>query len=113
MEIRIDPLLVGFGRKPFTMVGERFDLGRGIITVRGHAVAGYCTVIPISDAGYRKHSPTKARAEYWLADDQHCFLIWDDWGDFTQVMISDDEEGRALAMRQIESLKTNALLTRR
>lgn len=101
--------LAGF-RHPFTKANERFDLGKGLITVSGNNVAGYCTTIPFSDAGYRKQHPTKARAEYTLNNGWHEFAIWDDWGKRHEVLISDDEDGRMLAAVQVESLRANGML---
>lgn len=101
--------LTGF-RRPFTQARERFDLGKGAITVSGNNAAGYSTFIPISDANYRHQNPTKARAEYCLDGDWHRFVIWDDYGTRYEVDISNDDEGRALAEKQVASMKTARLL---
>ena len=101
--------LAGF-QSPFTIASERFDLGRGRIAVSGDNVAGYSTSIPISDPAYRRRCPTHARARHTVNAEWHLFEIWDDWGTRYEILISDDEDGRALALKQIESLKANGLL---
>lgn len=40
----------------------------------------FFTVIPISDAKYRKKNPTKARVEIETKDDWTIFKMYSDWG---------------------------------
>ncbi len=47
----------------------------------------FFTVIPISDAEYRKKSPTKAKVEIETKDDWTIFKMYSDWGQCHKIEI--------------------------